>query len=265
MKIAVAQLDCVPGDVAANCSHAAAYAARAGLNAHVFMPEDAPHVNRVEVRAAGADLHLVPGLIDRAGKQVAEQAQLQGWFDVSTFKEPYRVEGKKTMGFELAEAMGWKLPEVIVYPTGGGTGLVGMWKAFAELRELGWINQAAPRFVSVQTNGCAPIVRAMEMGHERVAFWEGATTDAHGLRVPKPYADRLILRALRESGGTAVAVEEQEIHRAQIDLAHREGILTGLEGAATLAGLRKLIRSGWAQKDEIVILFNTGSGLKYLT
>ncbi|HEY69526.1 MAG TPA: threonine synthase [Anaerolineae bacterium] len=243
----------------------AAYAARAGLKAHVFMPEDAPQVNQAEVRAAGADLHLVPGLIDQAGKQAAEQAHSKDWFDVSTFKEPYRVEGKKTMGFELVEALGWELPEVIIYPTGGGTGLVGMWKAFTELRELGWINQTRPRFVSVQPVGCAPVVRAMELGTERIAPWEHATTRAHGLRVPKPYADRLILQVLRESGGTAVAVEEQEIQSAQEDLAQREGILTCLEGAATLAGLRKLVRSGWVTGEERVVLFNTGSGLKYLS
>ncbi|MGD8814384.1 MAG: threonine synthase [Anaerolineales bacterium] len=243
----------------------AAYAARAGLNAHIFMPADAPRVNQVEASSAGADLHLVRGLIDQAGKQAAEQARLKEWFDVSTFKEPYRVEGKKTMGFELAEAMGWELPEVIVYPTGGGTGLVGMWKAFAELRQLGWINQAAPRFVSVQAAGCAPVVQAMDMGEERMQAWKDATTEAHGLRVPKPYADRLILQALRESGGKAVAVEEQEIKRAQSDLARREGILTCLEGAATLAGTRKLVQSGWLHKEERVVLFNTGSGLKYLS
>ncbi len=243
----------------------AAYAARAGLKAHVFMPEDAPHINQVEVRAAGADLHLVRGLIDQAGKQASEQARSKGWFDVSTFKEPYRVEGKKTMGFELVEALGWELPDVIVYPTGGGTGLVGMWKAFAELRELGWIDQDDPRFVSVQPAACAPVVRAMELGTERIAPWEQAMTKAHGLRVPKPYADRLILQVLRESGGTAVAVEEQEIQSAQEDMARQEGILTCLEGAATLAGLRKLVRRGWVARGARVVLFNTGSGLKYLS
>jgi threonine synthase len=242
----------------------AAYAARAGLGAHVFMTDDAPHVNRTEVAAMGADLHLVPGLIDQAGKQAAKQAQQNGWFDVSTFKEPYRVEGKKTMGFELAEALEWELPEVIVYPTGGGTGLVGMWKAFRELGALGWINGRSPRFVSVQASGCAPVVHAMNSGADHITAWKDATTQAHGLRVPKPYADRLVLQVLRESDGTALDVSEQEIENAQGDLARREGILACPEGAATLAGLRKLVRSGRVEKSHRVVLFNTGSGLKYL-
>ncbi len=242
----------------------AAYAARAGLTAHVYMPDDAPHVNRTEVAAMGADLHLVQGLIDRAGTQAAEQALKNSWFDVSTFKEPYRVEGKKTMGFELAEALGWELPEVIVYPTGGGTGLIGMWKAFGELRALGWINGSSPRFVSVQASGCAPVVHAMKSGADHITAWKNATTMAHGLRVPKPFADHLILRALRESEGTALDVSEQEIQSAQDDLARREGILTCPEGAATLAGLRKLVRTGWVRKSQRVVLFNTGGGLKYL-
>jgi threonine synthase len=243
----------------------AAYAARAGLGAHVFMPADAPQLNQAEVRAMGAELHLVQGLIDLAGKQASEQARSEGWFDVSTFKEPYRVEGKKTMGFELAESLGWTLPEVIVYPTGGGTGLVGMWKAFEELRAMGWINGPGSRFVSVQASGCAPVVRAMETGAERIAAWKDANTKAHGLRVPKPYADRLVLRVLRESGGKALEVSEQEIDQAQDDLASREGILTSPEGAATLAGLRKLVQNGWMNSDQRVVLFNTGSGLKYLS
>jgi threonine synthase len=243
----------------------AAYAARAGLGAHVFMPADAPQLNQAEVRAMGAELHLVQGLIDLAGKQAAEQARSEGWFDVSTFKEPYRVEGKKTMGFELAESLGWTLPEVIVYPTGGGTGLVGMWKAFEELRAMGWITGPSSRFVSVQASGCAPVVRAMETGAERITAWKDASTKAHGLRVPKPYADRLVLRVLRESGGKALQVSEQEINQAQDDLASREGILTSPEGAATLAGLRKLVQNGWMNSDQRVVLFNTGSGLKYLS
>lgn len=243
----------------------AAYAARAGLKAHVFMPEDAPQVNQVEVVAMGADLQLIRGLIDQAGKQAGEQARSMGWFDVSTFKEPYRVEGKKTMGIELAEALAWDLPDVIVYPTGGGTGLVGMWKAFNELRKMGWINGKTPRFVSVQAAGCAPIVRAMQEGTDRIATWEDAVTAAHGLRVPKVYADRLVLKALRESEGTALDVSEEEIKHAQDDLARTEGVLVCPEGAAALAGLRKLVRCGWVDKDQRVVLFNTGSGLKYLS
>lgn len=243
----------------------AAYAARAGLKAHVFMPEDAPRINQVEVAAMGADLQLVRGLIDQAGVQAAEQSRSNGWFDVSTFKEPYRVEGKKTMGFELSEAMGWELPDVIVYPTGGGTGLVGMWKAFGELRAMGWINGPSPRFVSVQASGCAPVVRAIREGAERITPWQDAVTEAHGLRVPKVYADRLVLRVLRESEGTALEVSEEEIKQAQDDLTRIEGVLACPEGAATLAGLRKLAHKGWIDKSQRVVLFNTGSGLKYLS
>jgi threonine synthase len=243
----------------------AAYAARAGLKAHVFMPEDAPRINQVEVAAMGADLHLVRGLIDQAGQQAAERSSSNGWFNVSTFKEPYRVEGKKTMGFELSEAMGWELPDVIVYPTGGGTGLVGMWKAFDELRAMGWIDGPNPRFVSVQASGCAPVVRAMREGSERITPWQDAATEAHGLRVPKVYADRLVLRVLRESEGTALEVSEEEIKQAQDDLTRMEGVLACPEGAATLAGLRKLVDKGWIERDQRVVLFNTGSGLKYLS
>jgi threonine synthase len=235
------------------------------LKAHVFMPEDAPPMNQAEVTAMGADLHLIHGLIDQAGKEAAERARSRGWFDVSTFKEPYRAEGKKTMGIELAEALGWELPDVIVYPTGGGTGLVGMWKAFGELRAMGWVNGATPRFVSVQAAGCAPVVRAMREGADRIAPWVDAATSAHGLRVPKVYADRLVLQVLRESEGAALEVSEEEIEQAQDDLAGSEGILACPEGAATLVGLRKLVQSGWVDRDQRVVLFNTGSGLKYLS
>ncbi len=243
----------------------AAYAGRAGLKAHVFMPEDAPRINQLEVAAMGADLHLVRGLIDQAGKQAAECSRSNGWFDVSTFKEPYRVEGKKTMGFELSEAMEWELPDVIIYPTGGGTGLVGMWKAFGELRAMGWLHGPSPRFVSVQASGCAPIVRAMKEGAERITPWQDAVTEAHGLRVPRVYADRLVLRVLRESEGMAVEVSEEEIKQAQDDLIRIEGVLACPEGAATLAGLRKLAHQGWIEKSQRVVLYNTGSGLKYLS
>ncbi len=242
----------------------AAYAARAGATAHVFMPKDAPAVNKAEVQAAGADLVLVEGLISDAGRLAAQEAQRHGWWSVSTFKEPYRVEGKKTMGLEIAEAFGWQLPDVIIYPTGGGTGLVGMWKAFDELEALGWIGPERPRLVSVQAEGCAPIVRAFHNGAERARPWENARTIAAGLRVPAVFADRLILRALRETQGTAVAVSDEEILAAQHQLASLEGIFAAPEGAATLAGLQRLLHQGWIQPDEKIVLFNTGSGLKYV-
>ncbi len=242
----------------------AAYAARAHVEAHIFMPADAPHVNQAEVLASGADLRLVDGLISDAARAAADEAARYGWFDVSTFKEPYRVEGKKTMGLELAEAFDWELPDVIVYPTGGGTGLVGMWKAFAELEALGWIGPKRPRMVSVQAEGCAPVVRAFQRGDERVEAWQNAQTIAAGLRVPAVFADRSILRALRESRGNAVAVSDAEILEAQRRLAQGEGIFAAPEGAATLAGLGKLRAQGWVRSDERIVLFNTGSGLKYL-
>lgn len=242
----------------------AAYAARARLKAHVFMPKDAPAANQAEVRAFGADLVLVDGLISDAGRLAAQQAAEHGWFDVSTFKEPYRVEGKKTMGLEIAETFNWDLPEVILYPTGGGTGLVGMWKAFAELEILGWIGSRRPRMISVQAAGCAPVVRAFEAGAQRTAFWEGAQTIAAGLRVPGPFADRLILRALRDSNGTALAVSDEEMLQAQSELARLEGVFCAPEGAAALAALKQLLANGRVKADERVVLFNTGTGLKYL-
>jgi threonine synthase len=242
----------------------ALYAALHGRKAHVFMPSDAPRVNRLEVRAAGADLHLVDGLIDETARQARAEGERSGWFDLSTFREPYRVEGKKTMGLELAEAFDWDLPDVIVYPTGGGTGLVGMWKAFDELAVLGWIEERRPRLVAVQADGCAPVVEAFEMGASRIVAWNDPATRAAGLRVPKPYADRLILRALRETGGMAVRVTEHAIDQAQRDLACMEGILACPEGAASLAGLRELVGRGEVEPEERVVLFNTGSGLKYL-
>ena len=242
----------------------AAYAARAQLKAHIFMPKDAPAANQAEVRAFGADLILVDGLISDAGRLAAARAAEHGWFDVSTFKEPYRLEGKKTMGLEIAEHFGFDLPDVIVYPTGGGTGLVGMWKAFDELEALGWIGKKRPRMVTVQAAGCAPIVRAFESGAEQAEFWEGAQTIAAGLRVPGPFADRLILRALRQSDGTAVAVTDQEIEASQRDMARLEGVFAAPEGAAVLAALKHLLANGWLQPAERVVLFNTGTGLKYL-
>ncbi len=242
----------------------AAYAARAGLEAHVFMPADAPAVHRREVEAAGARLHLVDGLLDRAGEEAARRAGRSGWFVVSTFREPYRLEGKKTMGFEMAERMGWELPDVIVYPTGGGTGLVGLWKAFAELETLGWLEGRRPRLVCVQAEGCAPVVRALDRGEARVEPWGAPKTAAHGLRVPRPYADRLILRAVRESGGVGACVSDEEMVQAQRELAREEGILACLEGAAALAGLTRLVRAGQVEAGARVVVLNTGSGLKGL-
>ncbi len=242
----------------------AAYAARAGRPAHVLMPKDAPRINQEEVRAAGADLRLVDGLIHDAGRLAQALGKQHGWFDVSTFKEPYRVEGKKTMGLELAEAFGWSLPDVIIYPTGGGTGLVGMWKAFSELEALGWVDGRKPRMVSVQSAGCAPVVRAFEQNAERASPWENAATLAAGLRVPTVFADRLILRALRESHGTAVAVSDEEILQAQRLLAYTEGVFAAPEGAATVAAAERLVQAGWIRPDEKVVLFNTGAGLKYV-
>jgi threonine synthase len=243
----------------------AAYAARAGLRAHIYMPKDTPYANIEESRMAGAEVILVNGLISDAAGMAGEKARAEGWFDVSTFKEPYRVEGKKVMGYELAESFGWQLPDVIIYPTGGGTGLVGMWKAFAELEELGWLeNTKRPRMVSVQAEGCAPVVKAFENRALFCDFWLNAHTLASGLRVPKSFADHLILQDIYDSQGTAVAVSDETILKAQKELASREGIFAAPEGAATLAALRKLIEMKWVQPDEKIVIFNTGSGLKYL-
>lgn len=243
----------------------AAYAARAGLQAYIFMPRDTPHANMEESRIVGAEVALVDGLISDAAKLAGEKASREGWFDVSTFKEPYRVEGKKVMGYELAEAFNWELPDVIVYPTGGGTGLVGMWKAFAELEAMGWLEKTKrPRMVSVQAEGCAPVVKAFEARASACDFWTDAHTLASGLRVPKSFADRLILQDVYESAGTAVAVSDEAILEAQGQLARMEGIFAAPEGAATLAALKDLIRQGWVQPEERIVLFNTGTGLKYL-
>ena len=241
------------------------YAARAGIPAHIYMPRDAPASNQAEVLAAGSDLQLVEGTIEDAGREAAAEASSRGWTNFSTFREPYRVEGKKTMGLELADDFGWELPEVVIYPTGGGTGLVGMWKAFEELEELGWVDSRRPRMVSVQSEACAPIVDAMRSGADRVVAAKSNPTRAPGLRVAKPYADRLILRAIRESGGSAVAVSEGQIAASEAELARAEGIFACPEGAATLAGLEKLVQSGEVEPDERVVLFNTGTGLKYLS
>jgi threonine synthase len=242
----------------------AAYAARGGMQASVFMPEDTPLVNKVESLIAGAQVTLVKGLISDAAAQAREASIREGWFDLSTFKEPYRTEGKKIMGYELAEFFNWELPEVIIYPTGGGTGLVGMWKAFDELEELGWLeNGNRPRMVSVQAEGCAPVVKSFQEGDETCKFWDNAHTIASGLKVPKSFADRLILQCLRESNGTAVAVSDEEILDAQRRLAQTEGVFAAPEGAATLAALERLVKEGWVG-DGRVVLFNTGMGIKYV-
>ena len=243
----------------------AAYAARAGLKAHIFMPKDTPFANIEESRIAGAEVVLVDGLISDAAGMAGEKARTEGWFDVSTFKEPYRVEGKKVMGYELAESFGWELPDVIIYPTGGGTGLVGMWKAFDELEALGWLeNVKRPRMVSVQADGCAPVVKAFQAKAAFCDFWTNAHTVASGLRVPKSFADQLILHDIYQSNGIALAVSDEAILEAQSHLAKMEGIFAAPEGAATLAALQELIRQNWLHPEERIVLFNTGSGLKYL-
>jgi len=240
----------------------AAYAARAGIQAYVFMPADAPEIYQREVMAYGARLERLPGFLDQVGERAEKQAREQGWFGVATFKEPYRVEGKKTMGLELAEAFKWRLPEVILYPTGGGTGLVGMWKAFRELEALGWLEGPLPKLVAVQPEGCAPVVRALEKGHERISLWRRPRTAAHGLRVPKVFADRLVLKAVRESTGRGVVVSEVEIQEARTELGQVEGLSACLEGAATWAGLKRLVKEGWLPAEARIVLFNTGTGLK---
>jgi threonine synthase len=247
-------------------SAAAAYSAAAGIGCHVALPSDVPSVIRTELAAYGADVMLVDGLIDEAGRQIREMAAAKDWVDLSTMREPYRVEGKKTMGFELAEAGGWGdgwCPDVIIFPTGGGTGIVGMWKAFAELGELGWIGARRPRLVVVQSTGCAPLVRAFEAGADRAEPWVGANTIAAGIRVPSSVADYLVLNAIRESGGAAVAVTDEELIDAQRTLARSSGIFAGPEGAAAHAAVPRLRESGFLRGDERVVVFNTGAGLKY--
>jgi threonine synthase len=241
----------------------AAYAARAGTPAHVYMPQDAPLINILEVQMMGADLHLVNGLINDAGREAAEAAAEGGWFDVSTLKEPYRLEGKKIMGYEVAKAFDWQLPDVIIYPTGGGTGLIGMWKAFDEMEALGWIGRQRPRMVAVQSEGCAPIVKAYHDGVDVAEPWENASTLAGGLRVPVAIGSRLMLSALRDSAGTAVALSDNELREAQGVLAASEGIFASLEGAATVGALPRLIDQGWLEAGERILVFNTGSGLKH--
>jgi threonine synthase len=241
----------------------AAYGAAAGIFPHIYMPDDTPRVNIVECQVYGADVHLVRGNISDAAKAMNAERAGTSWFDMSTLKEPYRLEGKKTLGFEIVEQFGWGLPDVIVYPTGGGTGLIGMWKAFDELQQLGWIGDQRPKMVSVQAKGCAPIVKAFESGLTVSEFWNDAATIASGLRVPKAFADSLILKAIYDSGGCALAVDDEEIVRAIRLVASTEGILLSPEGASTIAALPLLRDHGVVQSESRVLLFNTGSGLKY--
>jgi threonine synthase len=241
-----------------------AYAARAGIEAHVFMPKDTPAANQIEALQYSAQLTLVDGLINDCGRLIAERKAVEGWFDVSTLKEPYRVEGKKTMGYEIAEQLNWILPDVIVYPTGGGTGLIGMWKAFQEMEQLGWIGSKRPRMVSVQAAGCAPIVKAFIEGKETAEPWPQAKTVASGLRVPQAVADFLMLRALRESNGTALSVSDQEMLAEIPHIGQAEGFFFCPEGAACVVALRRLIEQKWIKTTDEVVIFNTASGLKYL-
>lgn len=242
----------------------AAYAACAGLASFIFMPRDTPRANIIECEMTGAQVTLIDGLITDCGQEVARRKEQEGWFDVSTLKEPYRIEGKKTLGYELAEQFGWKLPDVIIYPTGGGTGLVGMWKAFDEMEQLGWIGPERPRMVTVQAAGCAPIVRAFEDGQRFADEFPNAHTTASGLRVPRAIGDFLILEALRASNGTAIAVSDAEMLQAAREIGSSEGLFVAPEGAACLAALQKLIALNWITADENIVLFNTGAGVKYL-
>ena len=262
-KVLGAKAVCLPS--AGNAGSAlAAYAARGGLEAHVFVPKDIASLFLMETRAYGAHVETVEGLITDAGRVCAGLAKEQGWYECATLKEPYRVEGKKTMGYELAEQLGWTLPDVILYPTGGGTGLIGMWKAFEEMEAMGLIGSKRPRMVAVQAEGCAPMVKAHEEGRPDAPMWQGATTHAHGLRVPKALGDFLILRAVKQSGGTAVAVTEAQIIQGVKDVCAAEGLFVAPEGGACVAALRKLQAAGQVTPAESVVVFNTGTGFKYV-
>ena len=241
----------------------AAYASFAGLRTSIFCPDDTPEINISEIELQGASVYRVNGLINDCGKIVGDGKEIAGWFDVSTLKEPYRIEGKKTMGLELAEQFNWELPDVIFYPTGGGTGLIGMWKAFAELEAIGWIGKKRPKMIAVQADGCAPIVKAFQEGEEHAPAWENATTAAAGIRVPVAVGDFLILRAVRESGGFAVSVSEEDIFESRDDAAKRDGVLLCPEGAATLAAYELALKDGLVKKSETAILYNCATGLKY--
>jgi threonine synthase len=243
----------------------AAYAAAAGLEAYIFMPKDVPLANRLEVEAGGAQLTLVDGLISDCGRMVAERKDAEGWFDVSTLKEPFRIEGKKTMGYEVAEQLGWRLPDAILYPTGGGVGLIGMWKAFEEMEQLGWIvSGKRPKMISIQASGCAPIIKALHEEKTSSEMWANASTLAAGLRVPKAYGDFIILDIIRQSKGTAIAVSDEAIMTAVKSMAGDEGIFAAPEGAAALAAYEALLGGGFLKPSDEVVLFNTGSGYKYL-
>jgi threonine synthase len=242
----------------------AAYAAAAGIEAHIFMPKDVPFANYVEATVYGAKVNLVDGLISDCGRIVAERKEKEGWFDISTLKEPFRVEGKKTMGYELVEQLGWEYPDAVFYPTGGGVGLIGMWKAFAELEELGWVRPGKrPRMIAIQSSGCAPVVRAFEQGEKVSQMWQNAATFAAGLRVPKPYGDSIMLEILRESGGVAVALPDNQILESLETWARQEGIFLSPEGAAATAAYDHLLETGFLKPKDRVVLFNTGAGLKY--
>ena len=241
----------------------AAYAAAAGIEAHIFMPWDTPKANQVECRAYGAHVTLVDGLISDCGRMVAERKAAEGWFDISTLKEPFRVEGKKTMGYELVEQLGWTYPDAVFYPTGGGVGMIGMWKAFEEMEQLGWVTGKRPKMIAIQAAGCAPVVRAFETGEAASEIWQDAHTLASGLRVPKPYGDYIILEIVRASGGTAVAVSDEAIFASLRGWATQEGLLLSPEGAAATAAYDYLIGTGFLSASDRVVLFNTGSGNKY--
>jgi threonine synthase len=241
----------------------AAYAAAAGIEAHIFMPKDVPMANQVECMAYGAHLTLVDGLISDCGRIVAERKAAEGWFDISTLKEPFRVEGKKTMGYELVEQLGWEYPDAVFYPTGGGVGMIGMWKAFEEMEQLGWVTGKRPKMIAIQAAGCAPVVRAFDQGEPVSQMWQNAHTFASGLRVPKPYGDAIILEIVRESAGTAVALSDDQIFASLKDWAGHEGLLLSPEGAAATAAYDHLLGTGFLSKDDRVVLFNTGSGNKY--
>ncbi|HZZ39741.1 MAG TPA: threonine synthase [Acidobacteriaceae bacterium] len=242
----------------------AAYAAAAGIEAHLFMPRDVPMANYVECVAYGAHVTLVDGLISDCGRLVAEGAKREGWFDVSTLKEPFRVEGKKTMGYELVEQLGWTYPDAVFYPTGGGVGLIGMWKAFEEMEQLGWVSGKRPKMIAVQASGCAPVARAWKEGAAASKMFENAATFAAGLRVPKPYGDSLILDIVRQSGGTVVDLPDEQILASLLDWSREEGLLLCPEGATATAAYDALLASGFLKLEDRVVLFNTGSGLKYI-
>ena len=242
----------------------AAYAAAAGIEANIFMPKDVPFANYVEAKMYGANVTLVDGLISDCGRMVAERKEKEGWFDISTLKEPFRIEGKKTMGYELVEQLGWEYPEAVFYPTGGGVGLIGMWKAFAELEELGWVRPGRrPKMIAVQSSGCAPMVRAFEEGATASRMWENAATFAAGLRVPKPYGDYIMLEILQASSGVALAIPDEVILSSLQDWAKNEGIFLSPEGAAATAAYDHLLKTGFLEPKDRVVLFNTGAGLKY--